>query len=601
MTHTTAFLPAFPLRGPRASPRVARSRDVVLPSRSSSHVLRSARLATKPSCSTTSPSAPSWPDRTTDVLPTLENFLLHSGVQMPAISIESRSGQRGLYAKSDISAGQSLLTIPRSAALRVTTSALSTPDLRTFHLLSHRFWHAAPWHIRLAVRLLDELHATTSPFSAYIASLPTQPSAAVWACETMGVSSIAAQLAPFGLDGCVTKYHRDVVEFYSQFQDALPLFQRGIVPRAQFVWAVANVVSRAFAVPTSSTSDDESDVLQRVFGLSKGSIKNTDGSRNGSASVVEGKMSLPDEFALFPGLDMANHSVHSGSQLRFDAERDVYIVQSATAFRAGEQVYVSYGPKSNDDLVLFYGFVEGGNPANSVIIPKFCDWVQALAREEATDNVAMNWEERFSALSSIGITYEDDAFRFRMDTEERDLLAVLRVALAAGADLRDVLNTPEKARKPLSLDNELAVWNAIARRCDGLLEESPDFTEEEQQTLTQLFEQRPTNTSWIWNNDMNEDEICNDGHVLMQYERESVLDATRQRVRHFALVSMKVGRVCTVLMPSGQSVLRAEMFDVGEDDSKGASGGGAGMLRFCMPAVDDIADLQQVQEQTDEL
>lgn len=67
---------------------------------------------------------------------------------------------------------------------------------------------------------------------------------------------------------------------------------------------------------------------------------------------------------LFPGLDIGNHSSDAKIDYIFDPGR--FDIKTNTSTPAGEEVFNNYGPKSNDELLLGYGFCIPQNPHNTV-------------------------------------------------------------------------------------------------------------------------------------------------------------------------------------------------------------------------------------------
>lgn len=78
---------------------------------------------------------------------------------------------------------------------------------------------------------------------------------------------------------------------------------------------------------------------------------------------------------MVPYADLINHSPCSSSYLdareagdwimKYDDIEEV-ILYADRGYRRMEQIYISYGPKSNADLLLLYGFALERNPYNSV-------------------------------------------------------------------------------------------------------------------------------------------------------------------------------------------------------------------------------------------
>eukprot|EP00173_Palmaria_palmata_P001186 Plantae.Rhodophyta-Palmaria_palmata.ctg16340.p1 GENE.Plantae.Rhodophyta-Palmaria_palmata.ctg16340~~Plantae.Rhodophyta-Palmaria_palmata.ctg16340.p1 ORF type:complete len:221 (+),score=48.61 Plantae.Rhodophyta-Palmaria_palmata.ctg16340:55-663(+) len=74
-------------------------------------------------------------------------------------------------------------------------------------------------------------------------------------------------------------------------------------------------------------------------------------------------------YSLVPGVDFINHSskVNGKAEVRFEYFSDCFKVAAGGDYAAGEEVAISYGAQSNDALLQFYGFVEGGNPADDYV------------------------------------------------------------------------------------------------------------------------------------------------------------------------------------------------------------------------------------------
>ena len=72
---------------------------------------------------------------------------------------------------------------------------------------------------------------------------------------------------------------------------------------------------------------------------------------------------------LCPGLDFFNHSCSSQSFIRYDTRNDSVYVSSDRFYKKGDQVYISYGEKTNGELFLSYGFCPEDNIHDSCL---FC-------------------------------------------------------------------------------------------------------------------------------------------------------------------------------------------------------------------------------------
>eukprot|EP00551_Chaetoceros_affinis_P009903 CAMPEP_0203665446 /NCGR_PEP_ID=MMETSP0090-20130426/2655_1 /ASSEMBLY_ACC=CAM_ASM_001088 /TAXON_ID=426623 /ORGANISM="Chaetoceros affinis, Strain CCMP159" /LENGTH=670 /DNA_ID=CAMNT_0050528999 /DNA_START=62 /DNA_END=2074 /DNA_ORIENTATION=+ len=81
-----------------------------------------------------------------------------------------------------------------------------------------------------------------------------------------------------------------------------------------------------------------------------------------------------EALALVPYADLINHSPYSQAYLDarekgdwlFKTGTEEVVLYADRSYRKMEQIYISYGPKSNADLLLLYGFALERNPFNSV-------------------------------------------------------------------------------------------------------------------------------------------------------------------------------------------------------------------------------------------
>jgi len=63
-------------------------------------------------------------------------------------------------------------------------------------------------------------------------------------------------------------------------------------------------------------------------------------------------------------IDSINHQSTVPTDLDYDSLRQRFRLRLGQGYKAGQQVLMSYGSKSNDDLVMYYGFVEPNAPAD---------------------------------------------------------------------------------------------------------------------------------------------------------------------------------------------------------------------------------------------
>lgn len=104
--------------------------------------------------------------------------------------------------------------------------------------------------------------------------------------------------------------------------------------------------------------------------------------------------SMDGKVALVPWADMLNHSSEVETFLDYDKSSQGIVFTTDKSYQPGEQVFISYGKKSNGELLLSYGFVpkEGTNPNDSV------DLLLSLNKSDKC------YKEKLLALQKYGLS-----------------------------------------------------------------------------------------------------------------------------------------------------------------------------------------------------
>lgn len=96
--------------------------------------------------------------------------------------------------------------------------------------------------------------------------------------------------------------------------------------------------------------------------------------------------------ALAPYLDFLNHSTDVEVDAKFNKVTRRYEIYTKTPYKKGQQVFISYGPHSNDTLFLEYGFTVKHNPHSTV---QMDDVLKLVASD--------NTEKKSSILRNCGL------------------------------------------------------------------------------------------------------------------------------------------------------------------------------------------------------
>ncbi|CAM8983373.1 unnamed protein product [Rhodiola kirilowii] len=254
----------------------------------------------------------------------LQKWLSDSGLPPQKMAIENvEVGERGLVALTNIRKGEKLLFVPNTLFI---TSDSEWSCQEAEQVL--RRYSVPDWPL-LATYLISEASLMkSSRWSNYISALPRQPySLLYWTRAELDRYLEASQIRERAIERIT-----NVVGTYNDlrlriFNKHPQLFPEEIFNLETFKWSFGILFSRLVRLP-----------------------------------------SLNDKVALVPWADMLNHSCEVQTFLDYDKSSQGVVFTTDRQYQPGEQVFISYGKKSNGDLLLSYGFVPrtGTNPNDSV-------------------------------------------------------------------------------------------------------------------------------------------------------------------------------------------------------------------------------------------
>lgn len=215
-----------------------------------------------------------------------------------------------------------------------------------------------------------------------------------------------------------------------------------------FVWGCECARSRAFSGTYSGAAFNPAPyaftlLLITVYvGLHLGSVEQA---ANGAAVVVCGsvlrdfvlpKLFKSRRYVVCPFIDMANHvGLGETGEVAFEYFSDTYsLAVKDTGLPPGEELVISYGTRSNDQLLQFYGFVEKDNPHDTYVMPPLREWdVESLeiacGRKFSTGRLQKL--ERAGLLGSSKASDDDDGTKEAGAANEAGGVVVTR---AGGVD-----------------------------------------------------------------------------------------------------------------------------------------------------------------------
>ncbi|VFV32441.1 set domain-containing protein [Lynx pardinus] len=376
-----------------------------------------------------------------DYFPDLMKWASENGASVEGFEmVNFKEEGFGLRATRDIKAEELFLWVPRKLLMTVESAKNSVLG----PLYSQDRILQAMGNITLAFHLLCERADPNSFWQPYIQTLPSEYDTPLY-FEEDEVRDLQSTQAIHDVFSQYKNTARQYAYFYKVIQthphaNKLPL--KDAFTYEDYRWAVSSVMTRQNQIPTE------------------------DGSRV--------------TLALIPLWDMCNHTnglITTGYNLEDDRCECVALQD----FRAGEQIYIFYGTRSNAEFVIHSGFFFDNNSHDRVKIK--------LGVSKSDRLYAMKAE----VLARAGIpTSSVFALHFTEPPVSAQLLAFLRVFCMTEEELKehllgdnaiDRIFTLGNSEYPVSWDNEVKLWTFLEDRASLLLKTYKTTIEEDKAFL----------------------------------------------------------------------------------------------------------------------
>ena len=297
------------------------------------------------------------------------------------------------------------MEVPTNIALSVDTPRdLSNPSISNLFLDDQRdVYVEAPWWVKLSVQLnaFDKSILRKDgrgkengiDMTAWINSLPRKFDTPIhWPAE-----SLQQLHYPFLQDATDLQRIRWKKEYETILQGLggswSPLGSK--MSYEDFVWGCECARSRAFSGSYSGSAFNPATyaltllLVTLYVGLNLGTLEQA---ANGAALVlcatilkdfVIPKFLKQKRYVICPVIDMANHVGTGGhsAEVAFEYLRNAYSLSMNQQVSANQEVFISYGARSNDQLLQYFGFVELDNPHDVYVMPSLRQWdIEALEK-----------------------------------------------------------------------------------------------------------------------------------------------------------------------------------------------------------------------------
>ncbi|KAJ4730248.1 Ribulose-1,5 bisphosphate carboxylase/oxygenase large subunit N-methyltransferase, chloroplastic [Melia azedarach] len=257
----------------------------------------------------------------------LQKWLSDSGLPQQKMAIQKVDvGERGLVALKNVRKREKLLFVPPSLFITA-ESEWSCPEAG--EVLKQ--YSVPDWPLLATYLICEASLLKSSRWSNYISALPRQPySLLYWTRAELDRYLEASQIRERAIEritNVIGTYNDLRLRIFSKHPD---LFPEEVFNMETFRWSFGILFSRLVRLP-----------------------------------------SMGGRVALVPWADMLNHSCEVENFLDYDKSSQGVVFTTDRPYQPGEQVFISYGKKSNGELLLSYGFVprEGTNPCDSVELP----------------------------------------------------------------------------------------------------------------------------------------------------------------------------------------------------------------------------------------
>ncbi|WJX33209.1 [histone H3]-lysine(4) N-trimethyltransferase [Trifolium repens] len=371
-TNTTTLIPAFNPTIHRTTTHLALSQ---LPLSRRNHHVSVVVSATQ--TSTTFMETIPWgcDNDSLDTSSSLQKWLSESGLPSQKMAIDKVDvGERGLVALNNIRKGEKLLFVPPSLVI-TPDSEWTCPEAG--EVLKK---NSVPDWPLLATYLISEASLMkSSRWFSYISALPRQPySLLYWSQAELDRYLEASQIRERAIertDNVIGTYNDMRTRIFSKYPDFFP---EEVFNIESFKWSFGILFSRMVRLPS-----------------------------------MDGKV------ALVPWADMLNHSCEVETFLDYEKSTKGIVFTTDRPYQPGEQVFISYGKKSNGELLLSYGFVpkEGTNPSDSVEL--------SLSLEKSDES----YKEKLELLKKYGLS-GSQCFPLRVTGWPLELMAYAYLAVS---------------------------------------------------------------------------------------------------------------------------------------------------------------------------
>ncbi|KAL7543157.1 hypothetical protein ACHAXR_013256 [Thalassiosira sp. AJA248-18] len=443
-----------------------------------------------------------------------ENDIKYAGIQ---VSSGDQNSGLGLYATQSLTPNDIVIQVPTKFTLAVESPTdFNTVMEKELFASNPKAYRNSPWWAALSIQLnyFDKVNPINEraggvSMKPWMESLPR-----VYDTPIHWPESSLEELQYRPMMEAVALQKRLWRQQYDELASASADFASKL-SYDDFVWGCETARSRAFSGAYSGSAFNPIPyatvaVLVAVYlGLGIGTIEQA---ANGAALVVCGsilkdfvlpKLLKVQRYVICPLIDMANHvGVGASGNVAFEYFSDGFSLSALEpGVSQGSEMFIQYGPRNNDQLLQYYGFVEDDNAHDVYILPPIREWDIGSLEEACGRKVGPGRLEKLDRAGLLGrVTNLDSS---PTNTEAANDIGGVVLTRASGIDpaviqaLRALMSSDDEWEESgeaignfaveVSSENERAARTAVRKAMEMELE-SKATTMEEDKNLLNLYQ-----------------------------------------------------------------------------------------------------------------
>lgn len=433
------------------------------------------------------------------------------------VRVSSGESGLGVYADASIKPNDIVVQVPTKLTLSVETPKDYNAVVESaFFASDPKAYRAAPWWAALSIQLnyydkVDSINVGAGgvDMAPWLDALPRAYDTPLHWSETS-----LAELQYRPMVEAVALQRRVWQSQYDALTAASATFAAKVSQEA-FMWGCETARSRAFSGAYSGSAFNitpyatAAALVVGYLGLGLGTVEQA---ANGAAVVVCGsilkdfvvpKLLKVQKYVICPFIDMANHvGVGARGNVAFEYFADGFSLSAVDPGVArGSEMCIQYGPRSNDQLLQYYGFVEEGNVHDIYILPPLREWDIGALEEACGRKVGPGRLEKLDRAGLLGKAAVAPGASPTNPEAANDIGGVvlaratgidpavvqaLRALMSSDAEWEDADEAVGNFASEVSPENERAARRAARRAMELELDGKPTTMEEDRNLLEVL-------------------------------------------------------------------------------------------------------------------